>query len=761
MADPNEFKDFQDLYEELQQQKQNTPEYEEFLTAIKALDGKMSALYRKDNYGRIPLVRQEDKDELLAMHRTLGEKAEAFLKAPAVMSKQLEKTYGTVKKLAGLNSAFYTATNHYDPTKGKALHTIHEEARTPVIDTRNHQLKAQVGGVLSKRQPLTFLDPSGKEVTGVFIPEKYENGAKNIVEAFTKGDAFIKAKTINGKRTLQRVLSNLQDLNEEDQEDPYHTAKYAVRLAEIGSDPPKFTAQSICDYINTTDLLVGSSVQKEIGAASLNALADTLNANYQNMIMNTSAQIPAGSRIDTRNAAMSSVAELLDVPHIIARARPMQIIDQNGKTVNGTFMTAAEGVDPANVPKEASKIGLSAGNGTNGNAFKQIADLQVLDYICGNIDRHGNNFFMQFDKKGKLIGVQGIDNDCSGGLIVPKYNDSYNRMTGPKDMQVISESMYRKLKSLSPEQLKFALRGYGVSEAEMDAHVERVNKVLAAADKNIEFYKKNPTTKPFPGRLMIVPDDQFKKLKLADLATYKKTVYHGMEGQDPTNLFAQVQENLRDMKMLYEEQEARRKKENKEFETLKSEVAIGEDNRANPGAIRRQQQKADKLYNEMDKRTNFWKFFWKSSKKYEDMETAMKNYKNYQKELLTRLELAQDPNYTGKKKNASRNFDREAVVSKEDLEKLQELGQKVYDTAKIYTDGKAGKSYNDMGTYEKRRYDIGQMSKSFGEQAKKPLTVEELKTLAANEKLAKENEERTAGNKKEAEDRKKGPAPQA
>lgn len=35
--------------------------------------------------------------------------------------------------------------------------------------------------------------------------------------------------------------------------------------------------------------------------------------------------------IDTRNAAMSSVAVLLNVPNIIARSKPMQIIDADGK----------------------------------------------------------------------------------------------------------------------------------------------------------------------------------------------------------------------------------------------------------------------------------------------------------------------------------------------------------------------------------------------------------------------------------------------
>lgn len=134
----------------------------------------------------------------------------------------------------------------------------------------------------------------------------------------------------------------------------------------------------------------------------------------------------------------------------------------------------------------------------------------------------------------------------------------------------------------------------------------------------------------------------------------------------------------------------------------------------------------------------------------------MKNYKDYQKKLIERLELAQDPNYTGKKKNADRNFNREAVITQEDMDKLKVLGRKVHDTADKYLKGKKDKPYNEMSPYEQKRYDIGLMSKEFGAQAKKELSVEELKTVAENEKLAKEGEERTAGNKKEAADRKNG-----
>ncbi len=42
------------------------------------------------------------------------------------------------------------------------------------------------------------------------------------------------------------------------------------------------------------------------------------------------------------------------------------------------------------------------------NLNRDIADIQVLDYICGNIDRHGGNLFYDVDPKtGKIMGVQG------------------------------------------------------------------------------------------------------------------------------------------------------------------------------------------------------------------------------------------------------------------------------------------------------------------------------------------------------------------
>ena len=756
MADPNELKDFQDLYKSLEAQNKKTPEYEAFLTSIKAVNDKMSVMYNKDNYGRIPLVKQADKEAFLNLHKDLGEKAENFLKAPGNMSKE---AVDTVKKLSGLNTAFFNTMSAYDPTRAKALHTIHEQARTPVIDTRNRQLKAQLGGSVNKRQPLTFLEPSGKEITGVFIPEKIENGAEKIREGIASAQK--KAATQTGAELLGKMRDHFHNKRKDPQNKDLAGDLYQFGYMQVrGSHPPKFTAKSISNYINKNMHydLKGGTVQNTIGNAALQELANNLTQYYHSMSMNLGdAKMLPGSRTDNRNAAMSSVAELLGVPEVVARAKPMTIIDSTGKEVNGTFMMAAEGVDPANVPKEASKIGLSAAKGTDGKAFKQIADLQVLDYICGNIDRHANNFFCKFDKKGKLIGIQGIDNDCSFGLVVPENGKGHNQLVGLKNMRVISESMYNKLKDMTPEQLKFSLRGYGLSEKEMDAAVERVEQIKTAVEKDKEYFKSTGKTKPEDGKILIVPDNQFKKMKLQDMCALERD-RNGY--QKSANLFAHVEGNLIEMNKLYNEQKAQRLKDKKEWETLKSEVAIGEENRANPGSVRKMGEKADKLYKEMDKRTNPWKLFWKSSPAYEKMQKAMKDYTTYKKQLLDRLELAQDPNYTGKPKNAGRNFDKEAVISKEDLEKLQKLGQAVYDTSTAYTEGKAGIDMDHAKPYVKNRYEIGIASKQFGEQAKKALTEEEFKTLAKNEKLAEENEARTKGNQKEAEERKNaGPVP--
>ncbi|MBQ6293985.1 MAG: hypothetical protein IJK77_09055 [Lachnospiraceae bacterium] len=70
------------------------------------VNAKMSALYQKDKYGRIPLVTEEDRQQLIKLHEDLGEAAEkAILKGGTLEKPVLD----TLKKLNGLNNAYRSA----------------------------------------------------------------------------------------------------------------------------------------------------------------------------------------------------------------------------------------------------------------------------------------------------------------------------------------------------------------------------------------------------------------------------------------------------------------------------------------------------------------------------------------------------------------------------------------------------------------------------------------------------------------------------
>ena len=88
---------------------------------------------------------------------------------------------------------------------------------------------------------------------------------------------------------------------------------------------------------------------------------------------------------------MTAVAGLLKVPNLIVKAVPMTVVN-NGVETNGTFLPNAEGLDINRPDLSNPNITGNAENYKNTNAYKDLADLQVLDYICGNVDRHQSNF---------------------------------------------------------------------------------------------------------------------------------------------------------------------------------------------------------------------------------------------------------------------------------------------------------------------------------------------------------------------------------
>ncbi len=69
--------------------------------------------------------------------------------------------------------------------------------------------------------------------------------------------------------------------------------------------------------------------------------------------------------------------------------------------------------------------------------MSQITDIQVLDFICGNTDRHFGNLMYGFDKNGKLM-LQAFDNDTS---LTNKNEmfDNWNGSVDPSGMRMINK----------------------------------------------------------------------------------------------------------------------------------------------------------------------------------------------------------------------------------------------------------------------------------------------------------------------------------
>ena len=195
---------------------------------------------------------------------------------------------------------------------------------------------------------------------------------------------------------------------------------------------------------------------------------------FETYINNSEIGMTDKARIDTKNAGMSIVAELLGCPNVICRAQPMKIRDAKGNLIEGTFMQMAKGVDPNRPTREGQNASKSSLNHTDGRGLESIADLQVIDYICGNVDRHGGNLFYQFDEKGKFIGDQGIDNDSSFGTKVPQLSkDAVRRLPVAPNMGAISKKTADIIMNTSPAELAFTLRGT-IDEPSIQACCDRL-----------------------------------------------------------------------------------------------------------------------------------------------------------------------------------------------------------------------------------------------------------------------------------------------
>lgn len=225
----------------------------------------------------------------------------------------------------------------------------------------------------------------------------------------------------------------------------------------------------------------------------------------------------AGSSKTGRNVAVSNVANILGVPGLIAKAVPITV-EINGKQQKGVFAKKASGTDAQSRAMLCkTDFMLCDAHSFDGTILKQMAELQVLDYICQNVDRHAMNILYTIGEDGKINGIQGIDNDLSFGTLKTKNSLTVNWGTALNDITVISESMANRIKSLQPETFASALTGLGLKNEEIQNAWERV----MTFRRHLE---KNPNTRDglATGKIKVLRDDEWNNLTLDELSEVRQ-----------------------------------------------------------------------------------------------------------------------------------------------------------------------------------------------------------------------------------------------
>ena len=763
------------------------------LEAVTAYHTYTEQLRQKDGFGRIPYVTAAQKKRLLELHKAIVDSTEAVLKDDGLPEKIDEGNRffkGAARCISRVASENFTMITGFDPSvENKTLETLEEEARGMTLDAGDlaRGPKSQ-GSPIKDRQMIAYTDLDGNVVTGLFTRQRSPNAwkgvqdqIKNITKTMVRGpgkelvlgllDHYV-AKVTGGRKSAgswtlteeerNTALARLfNDIKEPD------GRGYRVSGTKLALAIGKMQDTVLTDRVLTAKTL------NTVGSEYVRRLAEGLQPHcdhFMHYVME--AQIPDNSTLGSRGGAMSAVADLLGVPKVLARARPLTFKGAGREEVKGVFMERAKGMDPENLSAEAEQVSEESMKNTDGKAMKDLADLQVLDFICGNVSRDQSNMFYQFDGNHKLTGVQGVNTDCAFGLFVPKDGSNHKHLVGTDNMRCVSASVFKRVMSLDGPTLKYALRGYGLSSKELNAAAKRLEFLKQELEKGAKHFAAEDAKqvrgqgkaggdlpqnaqKPYAfeqNYIRVIPDEDFHRVRMEDVRISKDSKGRELEwkpNRRAGNAFAHAYGAVAAMGSEYQ-------KNKNTVRNLEEQVTtVGAKNRCLKQNLEANTMLLEGFVGELDRRTRFGH----SSGRYRDMHKAARELAKFQRGLYTRVSLASDPKL---KDRADYKDDLAAIVRPEDLKKLRELSQKLERASRKYLVGKgvapefpgeAPKATKDQyKEYTRKRIDLADSLLDLALTSAE-IKPEEKEMAETNERRAMENLSRRQGDLAEQKQR--------
>ena len=518
---------------------ENTNEWTNYKNNMEKFIKELKPYYEEDENHKYKSISEDDYNRISKIFDDVAKASDELMKTE-IEGKIIDKNGKPVPKVKdlvkNLNDQFfskgYVEYKNIKPSQEIPLKDQLDNFRDLFVKLSNQDIK-KLGGNQSSRLQMN-VNLEGKEVKGVFTEKNFYDGTpyfekifKNFAEKYPKYKDFYEA--FDPKAFFKDETFAYVDINN--------------LLAENGAiDDDELRQLTVQGFMSKSGFgaKVGTiGIEHSGDEGFYNSLLDFA-AQIDNMSTSLSFSkeigLSVGDRMDVRNSAMSAVATLIKVPDLIAKSRNLAVYDEAGKKVTeGTFMEFAKGKDITNLaPVDEMRL-MKAQNFEPYQVKKQLADLQVLDYICGNVDRHGGNMLYDVDPVTKnLKGIVGIDNDSSFGTVVKDANKKQQRLPGVNEMRVISKDMANTITNLTEGELKSTLHGYGLSQESINAAWERTKQLKEAIKNGKEYGENNGIVNVDPNDkkpcITIMSDDDFKSVNLAYCAGKTNNYFATLEG---------------------------------------------------------------------------------------------------------------------------------------------------------------------------------------------------------------------------------------
>ncbi|MBO6214807.1 MAG: hypothetical protein J6N76_04635 [Lachnospiraceae bacterium] len=202
-----------------------------------------------------------------------------------------------------------------------------------------------------------------------------------------------------------------------------------------------------------------------------------------------------------RDVATYRIAALFGKASLVAKSEKVSVKtwDHN---YNGHLMQKAEGQEATQFVADMIKEKVKAGKGDTirnsdlqekltGGFIRDLSNVHILDYICGQIDRHLGNYFVQKDANGKLIGLKCIDNNMAFGGKQNYEKKMITNLSSPVStdgelvLQFMDMEMANTILAMRPELVRLQLAGF-IEPEEIDQVIQRISNLQMAIKRELD-----------------------------------------------------------------------------------------------------------------------------------------------------------------------------------------------------------------------------------------------------------------------------------